>query len=76
MGNKSLISLTSENAGTEALTNKLCLIAWAVDAPSHSHIRKDGREREYHIINITDYVAEMTSYDIVDGKRARLMPGI
>lgn len=57
-------------------SDSLCLIAWAVDAPSHTHIRRDGSVRDGYCIPIHDYIAPLAVYDLKQGKAAGLMPGV
>jgi len=55
--------------------DRLCLVAWAVDAPSHAHSRKDGSLRESFYIPIQAYVSPLEVYDLRKAQAAGLAPG-
>ena len=64
IGRKSSIPIPSKQCCEESYNDKLCLIAWEVDAPSHSHNRNDGTLRDSHIIPIADFVDPMKTYNL------------
>ena len=76
IGRKSSIPIPSKQCCEESYNDKLCLIAWEVDAPSHSHNRNDGTLRDSLIIPIADFVDPMKTYNLTEGKKLFLLPGV
>ncbi len=73
LGGKSAVDFLPVPTEREAQLN---LIVWAVDAPSHSHLRRDGTARAAYTIPLDDCVAPLRVVELSEGKKLGLMPGI
>jgi len=74
IGKKSRVVLDVEDGKGEK--TQLWLVAWEVDAPSHSHNKTDGSFRSEWVVPLSDFVNPMLVYDLKSGKDEYLMPGI
>ena len=76
IGKKSLISDWSDIPIENRTYDEIYLIAWEVDAPSHSHLCRDGSRMRAYKVPITQFITDIVSYDRTAGKEAGLLPGI